>query len=452
MRRRVCDRGPAVLLVVVCLVSVALAQTSWWRVYGDTSDDCGNSVQQTGDGGYVVVGTTYSFGAENGAIYLIKTNPSGDTLWSRVYGGTGYYEGLSGQQTTDGGYIIAGYACYVEKSYYQYVYLVKTDAAGDTLWTRTYEFAGYECGLSVQQTNDGGYIVAGYTAQDSLNVYLVKTDSRGDVLWDNIYGGSGFEEGVSVQQTTDGGYIIAGDAIASGAYWSDVYLVKTDPQGDPLWTRTYGGANEDRASSVQQTSDGGYIIVGHTSSFGAGGSDVYLVKTNSQGDTLWTETFGGTSDDGGSSVRQTTDGGYIVAGTTGSFGAGANDVWLIRTSPSGDSLWTRTFGGTSDDGGSSIRQTSDGGYVISGATNSFGAGWSDVYLIKTDPNGNVGVAEENRGAKTIGRKLATTVVSSLPRDLPAFDAMGRRVLHSEPGVYFLRTGDAAAPRKVLLVK
>ena len=207
---------------------------------------------------------------------------------------------------------------------------------------------------SVQQTADGGYIVAGYTnsfGAGDYDFYLVKTNSQGDTLWTRTYGGSDDDWAYSVQQTADGGYIVAGYTYSFGAGDDDFYLVKTNSQGDTLWTRTYGGSGDDEAYSVQQTADGGYIVAGYTSSFGAGSGDFYLVKTNSQGDTLWTRTYGGSGYDGAYSVQQTADGGYIVAGYTGSFGAGSDDFYLVKTNSQGDTLWTRTYGGSSNDDG-----------------------------------------------------------------------------------------------------
>lgn len=190
------------------------------------------------------------------------------------------------------------------------------------------------------------------------------------------------DQGNSVQQTAGGGYIIAGSTTSFGAGNRDVYLIKTEPNGSSQWQKTFGGENDDFAQSVQQTSDGGYVIVGHTYSFGAGSSDVYLIKTEPNGNSQWEKTFGGSRWDLGNSVQQTKDGGFIIAGHTYSFGTGEFDVYLIKTDANGNSQWQKTFGGSLYDHGDSVQQTLDGGYIIAGATYSFGAGEYDVYLIK----------------------------------------------------------------------
>ena len=268
----------------------------------------GYSVQQTTDGGFIIAGSTRSFGVgtpDGDNVYLIKTNASGDTLWTRNYGGTGIDWGNAVRQTTDGGYIIAGYTESFGAGIGD-VCLIRTNAAGDTLWTRTYGGIYDDWGYSVQQTTDGGYIITGGTASFGAgdeDVYLIKTNALGDTLWTRTYGGTDIERGYSVQQTTDGGYIFAGLTYSFGAGGADVYVIATDAQGDTLWTRTYGGTGDDEGYSVQQTTDGGYIITGWTASFGAGGNNVYLIKTDAQGDTLWTRTYGGTGYDEGYSVQ-----------------------------------------------------------------------------------------------------------------------------------------------------
>ena len=317
-------------IFTLLLVSLSNAQQRWERTYGGTGNDFAYSMQQTQDGGYIVAGYSTSFG--NGDVYLIKTNASGDTLWTRTYGGADYDFGYSVQQTLDGGYIVAGWTSSFGNG--AQVYLIKTNASGDTLWTRTYGGTDWDEGYSVQETMDRGYIVTGLTESfgDSSQAYLIKTNASGDTLWTRNYGGAGDDEGYSVQQTSDTGYIIAGLTTSFGDS-VQVYLVKTNAFGDTLWTRTYGGMGSDFSYSVRQTLDGGYIIAGSTTSFG-NSYQVYLIKTNTAGDTLWTRVYGGTSLDIGQSVRQTSDGGYIVAGYTWNYG-NASQVYLVKTNTLG---------------------------------------------------------------------------------------------------------------------
>jgi len=319
------------------------------------------------------------------------------------------------------------------------VYLIKTDSQGDTVWTRTYGGTRNDVGRSVQLTADGGYIVVGTTSSfgaGSEDVYLVKTNAQGDTLWTRTYGGDTLDHGRSVQPTADGGYIIVGSS------FFDVYLVRTDAQGDTLWTRTYGGTGFDWGRSVQKTNDGGYIVAGYTESYGAGDFDVWLIKTDDQGVALWTRTYGGSAEDVVAAVQQTTDSGYIITGYTHSFGQGAPDydnVYLIKTDKSGDTLWTRMYGGARRDEGNSVQQTSDGGYIIAGFTCCFDAVPPDtmnVFLIKTDPQGHVGLADEDSRPQAPSRRPAT-VIRNLPPGSPAYDAMGRRVLNPKSGVYFV---------------
>jgi hypothetical protein len=374
-------------ILVLLLASTAAADpgdTLWTRTYGGGDLEEGWCVQQTHDGGYIIAGHTASFGAGNYDVYVVKTATNGDTVWTRSYGGGATDMGFFVQQTSDGGYIIAGQTESFGAGSYD-VWLIKTDANGDTLWTRTYGGGDNDKGFSVQQTSDGGYIIVGYTCSfgaGTEDVYLVRTDSSGDTLWTHTYGRRYDDYGRSVQQTSDGGYIIAGYTESFGAGATDVYLLKTDSSGDTLWTRTYGGDQRDYGWEVVVTPDGGFAVAAHTASFGAGRDDVYLVKTDASGDSLWTRTYGGSLLDHGFSLQHTSDGGYVVAGYTNSFGAGGYDLYVVKTDANGDILWTRTYGGSGYDYARSVRQTTDGGYIVAGYTESFGAGGYDVYLVK----------------------------------------------------------------------
>ncbi|HTW92950.1 MAG TPA: T9SS type A sorting domain-containing protein [bacterium] len=358
------------------------------RTYGGSADDICSQAVQTADGGYIMVGMTESFGAGNDKCYVIKTDPRGDTLWTRVFGGPYLDDGNSISQTTDGGYIMVGDTGTGMGS--SDVWLMRTDANGGILWTRVYA-VGYAA--SVEQTADGGYVAAGRTAPfgTSGDVLLIKTDDKGETLWTRAYGGGGDDDGKCVQQTTDGGYVVAGTTTSFGAGEHCVWLIKTDSMGDTLWTRTFGEDSLDFGGSVQQTDDGGYFLAGYKWPWSSDSASFYLVKTNSVGDTLWTKTIGGPGGFAeGMCGRRVEDGGYIVVGACGT---GLPDVYLVRTDANGDTLWTRTFGGPDFDDGYSVQQTSDQGYIIGGQTYSLGAGRSDFYLVKTDENGNLAVAE-----------------------------------------------------------
>jgi hypothetical protein len=457
-------------------------------------NDWGHSVQQTSDGGYIITGYTSSFGAGENDVYLIKTDSLGDTLWTKTYGGFDSDIGWSVQQTKEGGYIITGRTKSFGGEYE--AYLIKTDSSGDSLWTRTFGGSNDDYGYIVQQTvPDGGYIITGYTysfGAGRADVYLIKTDSLGDTLWTKTYGSTDIDYGYSVQQTSDGGFIIAGYTYSgSGSGSIDAYLIKTDPLGDTLWTKTIGGNYAEFGTSIQQTvSDKGYIIVGYSeSSSGGWPGDIYLIKTDSLGDSLWTKTYGGSGIESCFSVQQTSDGGYVITGLTESFGAGAVDAYLIKTDSTGDTLWTRTFGGTVSEQGRSVQQTSDGGFIITGVTNSFGAGGLDVYLIKTDGSGMVGIEESNDEYRTRNiefrllqnkpNPFSTLTALSYELGAPArttlkiYDITGKLVkilvdkrqdpgvyqIHWEgkdigSGIYFyrLQSGDYSTTKKLILLK
>ena len=443
--------------LVFTVTTVVFAQAPgivWTKTYGGAANDGSFSVQQTMDNGYILTGWTASFG-NSFEVYLIKTDEYGDTTWTRRYGGAYEDRGYSVLQTADSGYIIAGETYSFGASYCE-VYLIKTDDVGDTIWTKRYSDHGgsssYNWAESIQKTTDSGYIVAGTYRLN--NGYLLKTDSLGDTLWTRWFGGPQRDQFYSVQQTTDNGYIIVGYTESWGAGSCDVYLVKTDSVGDTLWTKTYGGISDDVGKAVQQTFGGGYVIVGTTESFGAGYKDVYLILTGANGDTLWTRTYGGANSyETGESVRQTSDGGYIITGST-TLGPGRN-FWLVRTDAIGDTIWTKMCGGSEWEMSFSVQVTSDSGYIVAGYTDSYGAGDRDVYLVKIESD--VGV-DEGTVSPICVNQLGTTILTG-PMQLPegrnckVFNITGRVVLpqHIKPGVYFIEV-DGKITQKVIKVR
>jgi hypothetical protein len=343
----------------------------------------------------------------------IQTSPPSDTLpatgpspyFCKAIGGEKLDLGHSLIQTSDGGYAIAGYT-YSFGAGGADVYVVKLDANGNLQWTKTIGGPASEAGYSLIQTSDSGYAIAGETGVLSINeleahilnleVYVIKLDANGNPQWTKTIGEGYLARGSSLIQTSDGGYAIAGSTSPFGPGEEDVYVVKLDAHGNLQWTKTIGGPESEGGNSIIQTSDGGYAIAGSTKSFGAGGEDVYVVKLDAKGNLQWTKTIGGPEGEEGHSLIQTADGGYAIVGSTKSFGSGGYDVYVVKLDAHGNLQWTKTIGGSESEGGYSLVQTSDGGYAIAGYTESFGAGDWDVYVVKLDAHGNL------QWTKTIG--------------------------------------------------
>lgn len=348
----------------------------WERTFGGKLFDCAFSVQQTSDGGFIIAGavggsSVYDFSD----VYLIRLNSYGKLIWERSYGPRGTSYGRSVQETSDGGYIIAGSTRLFDTGN-EDVYLIKTNSYGHILWSKSIGCDSLDRAYSIQQTFDGGYIISGFTNLTRYaDIYVIKTSSEGNIEWTKTFGGQYSGIGYSVLQILDGGYIVAGFTSLGGDY-GDVCLLKMDTGGNLVWLKTFGGKGFDKGCSVQQTNEGGFIIAGTTESFGEGWSDVYLIKTDANGNALWAKTYGGTSGDEACSVQQTIDGGYIIVGYTQSFGSGFCNVYLIETDPNGNKLWSKTYNGTGYASGHSVQQTNDGGYIIVGSTG------EDVYVLK----------------------------------------------------------------------
>ncbi|MEN8224019.1 MAG: hypothetical protein ABFS05_01560 [Bacteroidota bacterium] len=315
-----------------------------------------------------------------------------DTLWTKTFGGVAYENGFCVRQTSDEGYIVVGYTqSYGSGS--NDVYLIKTDADGNEQWSKTYGGTEEDRGYDVHQTSDDGYVVFGRTESFGAGLsdyYLIKTDADGNEQWSKTYGGTDYDRGNKMLISSDGGYILVGRTVSYGAGVWDIYMIKTDANGNEEWSNTYGGSNSEYGNNVLQANDGGYIIVGETESYGVGYSDIYLVKTDSGGNELWYKTFGDAEWDYGSSVQNTPEGGYIIAGYTWSFYAGQGyDAYLVKTDADGNELWTRQYDGSNSDYIYEVLVTPEGDYVVGGHSLSPYQFNYDFYLFKTDKDGNV---------------------------------------------------------------
>lgn len=257
-------------------------------------------------------------------------------------------------------------------------------------WTRTFDSGGDDEAYSVEVSDDG-YIFAGITNSSGVGKYdawLIKTDSFGEVQWNRTYGGLFNDRANSLVTTIDGGYAFAGSTNSYGAGNADVWLVRVDYNGDMLWNKTYGGPLDDHSWSLVVTSDGGYALLCDTTSYGGGGSDVWLIKVNSSGDIEWNQTYGGNDFESVSTIIRTNEGGYALAASTTSFGEGSSDFWLIKVDSYGNVEWNQTYGGSGVEFANSLVETSDGGYALAGSTSALVTGNADVWLVKVDSLGN----------------------------------------------------------------
>jgi len=272
------------------------------------------------------------------------------------------------------------------------VLLAKFEPNGTLSWGKTLGGTGADYGRSIQLTPDDGFIVTGTTdsfGAGSTDFLLAKFEANGDLAWSKTLGGTDYDTGTSLQLTPDGGFIVTGATDSYGAGSQDVLLAKFEANGALTWGKTLGGTGAEYGRSVQLTPDAGFMVTGETTSFGAGSQDVLLAKFEANGALSWSKTLGGTGNDRGYSVQITPDGSFLVTGTTTSFGAGSTDVLLAKFEANGDLSWSKTLGGADYDTGRSVQITPDGGFMVTGTTTSFGAGSTDVLLAKFDTNGNI---------------------------------------------------------------
>jgi len=377
-----------------------------------------NSVYEISDGGYVVAGETESFGAGNGDFRVLKLNSDGSISWDKTYGGSArerYVFCL--QQTIDGGSIVAGLTDSFGSAIDD-IWVLKLDSEGVVEWQKTFGASNnFERIHSLVQTRDDGYILAGHTRSFGAgddDIWILKLDSEGTVLWQKTYGTSGRENAPYIQQTQDGGYIVGANARSFGASTHDAWLFKLYPDdheagpGVVEWQKTYGGSGNDHVRFVDITSDGGYIVTGPTDSFGAGGYDTWVFKLTPDGDIVWQKTYGGGGYyDYGRSIQETSDHNYIMVGFTESFGAGGRDIVVLKLNSTGMVIWQKTYGGSGLEEARSIGETSDGGYIVAGETESFGAGGKDIWVLKLDGNGEI------PGCSAMGTSNVTVTSTSI---------------------------------------
>lgn len=330
-----------------------------------------------------------------------------------VLGNTGYDYGMSAQQTFDKGYIVCGSTTSVGSGNTD-IYIIKTDSTGYPVNERSIGGINVDRGNCIRQTADSGYVVLGYTNESGAgyDIVAVKIDAKLNIQWKKTYGGSDWDFGNCISQTSDGGYIICGGTYSYGKGDEDYYLIKTNATGDTLWTRTYGSMERDEAKSVVQTKDGGYVLTGSTMANDSLGN-FYTIKTTTTGDTVWTNTFGTAELDLGNDIIEFNAGsGYIVAGETKSLGSGKSDGILLELTTSGNPGKTFIIGGPQDDNLQALTQRSDGKVMFVGLTNSYGFanGKGDLYfgIMNTDWSYNMSTTFGSNGKEMVNSIAATS--------------------------------------------
>jgi len=380
-----------ILFCIVCTQAALLAQPVKFRkVIGNAGYDFGYYAQQDHDKGYMLIGSTSSFG-ESADMYAVKTDSMGIPYLHKSFGGISVEKGLSVKRTSDNGFILLGYTNSTGAGGYD-IYMVKIDSAFGTQWEKTYGGADWEFGNCVQQTSDGGYILCGSTfsyGYGNQDYYLIKTNATGDTLWTKTYGGLNDDVAKSVIQTSDGGYAVTGYTKSMGDANGDFYTIKTDSMGDTLWTNKFGGAGIDLANGIVESMSGDYFVAGENASLiPSHGAEATVLKLSATGAYVNSNTFGGTGTDydGYNYISEDAAGKIAMAGTTNSFGVNG-DVLMVILYSDLSFFNATTFGSLENEYGYSIEPTADGCYIICGSTNSYNNGLDDIYLIKTDSMG-----------------------------------------------------------------
>jgi hypothetical protein len=473
-----------ILFLSAFVTSGQIPYVEWQKNFGGTLIDHAWSVQQTMDGGFIVAGDVTSINGDiagnHGGMdcWVLKLDVTGSLQWKKCFGGTGTDGSISIKQTIDGGYIVAAYSNSINGDVTGNhgggdFWIVKLDIGGSIQWQKCLGGTHHEDIWSIVQTTDGGYIVAGWSYSNDGDVYgnhgfqdylIFKLNSTGSIQWQKCLGGSADDEATFIQQTIDGGYIVVGysdsnDGDVSGNHGSyDYWVVKLDTIGAIQWQKCYGGTGAEFPHSITQTADGGYIIAGE--SYSNDGdvtghhndvdyADYWVVKLDTLGVIQWQKSLGGTKGDVANSIQQTSDGGYIVAGYVSSNDGdvflinGNFDYWLVKLDTLGTITWKKCLGGSDDDFLNFIQQTTDGGYIAVGSSKSNNGDLSgnhgdlDCWIVKLAPL--LGVeSDENKEAISIYPNpnngfftIEAAFITNNKVNITLFDLLGKKVMDIE---------------------
>jgi len=371
----------------------SFCQSTFQKVYGGPGEETCNDIITVGNN-YFLADHTTSFGSGSYDFLLIKTDSDGNQIWARTYGKQAQEIALAVSGTNDGGFIMTGYSNSFGSDK---ILVVKTDCNGEIEWRKTYAWVSSGWGYDIIQTTDGGFIITGriYTVipNNTTDLCLIKIDETGNAQWSKIYGDEHINFGKKVIQTTDGGYLVIGLAYFENGGPPDIYLIKTDNNGTSEWSNTYGGDGWDFGNFVAEKDDG-YLVGGHGYLQAYGETDIIFMFLDLNGTIIWSKVYGGTGSEWGEDIILNDNGSVTIIGLTNSTGNGQTDFLAINTDTEGNPLWTKVFGGNSFDHGICLAK-SNNQYLFSGYTESFGHGQNDMYLIKPDLQGVSGCFEDS---------------------------------------------------------
>ena len=383
----------AKLFLICCIffipsVSKAQPDTLWARAYGGVDLDFGRSILISSEGNFIIAGGTESTPTGDSDLWLLRVDENGDTLRTRRYGGDGHDGAWWVAQVHDGGFIAAGYN-FSDSDKNGDVFLVRTDENFDSLWTKTYGGTDRDQGVAVVESDDSAFVVLGFTyetASGLRDAWLFKVDGNGDLIWSKTYGGSATEMVHGLAKTSDGGYIFTGWTHSFGLPGTNLWLVKTDENGDTLWTRTFHETNEQRGYFVMETPDTNYIVTGEVQFPGDIHNEYWIIKTDLNGEELWSRSYGGIGVHNARTLDVTSDGGFIIGGWSKEISSSNLEGFLIRIDSAGNLLWSKDLLGDGGEKVLAVRELDDGGFIVAGETNSFGNGLLfDVWLVRLAP-------------------------------------------------------------------
>jgi hypothetical protein len=466
-----------VLLSILILPFKDHSQNSFLKTYPTTYDKDAREVLLMPDGGFLIAGSTNNSDQADCDLYVSKTDAQGNFLWGKTYGGIKPEYAYSMIETSDGNYFVLGYSMSFGGGDFD-SYLIKIDPAGNLIWQKTYGGWGNEEGREIIRTNDGNYAFVGSSnsnlASDQLT--LTKIDLAGNVLWTKNYGGSLAESGNALMETSDGGFILNGQTLSFGSQPNgSAYLIRTNSVGDTTWTKYYNtGTMCSEGISVIAETDGSFLFAVRDSA-GASDVDIRLIKTDASGAILWNKMYGGIKKDTPKKLRKTSEGGYVIASTSRSFGWINPDMWILKLTNAGDTSWTKHYGGVNHEHGNDIKEI-QGAYIAVGHARSYGPDGQRIMLVKIDNGGVSALSSTNNDISfnlfpnpAIGGNVTFQSAKNISSQLTVNNSIGQTILketlvfennesktlkigEDQPGIYLvtLKTGEAIFSKKIIV--